>query len=1042
MPAADLVGELARLAKLKAQGHITQADYEVLRDQLLQAAASTTLPKADAKPEAAAPGQAAGTSTGGASGGENKGTEQAKRTSAFAPDVPTVRPAKVAAGWVLPTPAQLLAGGAAGQVDDGRLELQRSKIDETLQAFGIPAQVAELSHGPVFTQYLVGLAPQAARGSKRMRGQEIFGLIADIVDDLALALSGAAIRVQSPVPGTAFASIEVPNQHRAAVSLAACIDTPEYRAIKSPLALALGQDAAGHTVCADLATLPHLWIVGPSGAGKSTCLNAIVSGLLMANTPDQLRILAVDVVRVELGRFNGVPHLLAPVLNDLERTLKSVQWVVRELERRYSEFSARGARSIADFNRKAAAQLELAHWVVAIDGLSQLENSESSGLEAGLLYIAKRGQLVGIHLIVATHPQGPRAVKGSLQESFPARIEFGVELDDRNRGRTGNSSGQQGLLPRGEMHFMVAPMVPPVRAQCITMNDAEIDRLTAFWKAQDREREALRLAKEAAGADKPRAQPAVTPEPQAQLTPAAPAVAKGTDSAKGGNAAMGCLLLFACGMLFWVTQCSIFGSAAAPTPTPVPTVIPFELIAPRWERYKDEIVSKNVDGWYGWVSKIRAKSGKTEISIDLDAPDVFFSDTEIVFLVSNAVADGLAVDDSVRFSGIVSKAEKGALRGVSLWLVDAVIERAAVPTATATRTSVPTATEAASPTPMPSATASHTATAQATATRQPTDTAEPTFTPPADAGQAPLATNAPAQAGAGAKCAGSYMECLDRLVAAITNLSDHQQALPGNPELLLDGVWTPRLEQLRQELADSLAELKRLGAPAAYAKLHAHMTEAATKYVQAAGELVKFASDRIFERLERSSIGENEGNAAMEAANAELDRLLALKQSAATSTALAPAGSTTPAAAATAVQVATGAAQDYIIVEVPRIVGASIDAVDGLLGEPDDAFDWYPGDIAQLPLGGSERDYTVRSYTVWVLFNPKGIAQGVIVQVGLAADGYRLDKWPVILSRFGLGYTKAPDFNSSMALRWNNSNGYTIYLSGVPVDNLEIMKRP
>ncbi len=180
----------------------------------------------------------------------------------------------------------------------------------------------------------------------------------------------------------------------------------------------------------------------------------------------------------------------------------------------------------------------------------------------------------------------------------------------------------------------------------------------------------------------------------------------------------------------------------------------------------------------------------------------------------------------------------------------------------------------------------------------------------------------------------------------------------------------------------------------------------------------------------------------MEAANAELDRLLALKQSAATSTALAPAGSATPAAAATAAPDASGAAQDYIIVDVPRIVGASIDAVDGLLGEPDDAFEWYPGSIAQLPLGGSERDYTVRSYTVWVLFDPQGIAKGIIVQVGLAADGYPLDKWPVILSRFGLGYTKAPDFKSSMGLRWNNSNGYTIYMSGVPVDNLEIMKRP
>ena len=847
MPAAGAGTELERLAKLHTQGLITEAEYQVLRDRLLLAGEGTVRLEPVAKPAVAVPRQTFG--TGAASGVESYGGEGPYVVSRRH----LVKGETVAAEWVLPSPAQVLAEHMPRILDDGRLELHRSKIDEMLGAFGIPAQVAEVKHGPAFTQYLVGVAPEAAMGRKRVSARVIVNQIADLADDLAVALSGAVVRVLSPVPGTVFASIEVAKQQRLAVPLVECIDTPEYRAVKSPLALVLGQDAAGRTVCADLATLPHLWIVGPSGSGTSTCLNSIIAGLLMANTPDQLRLLALDAVRVELGRFNGLPHLLAPVVTDPERALKSVQWVVRELENRYRKFADEGVRNLAEFNRKAAAKSDapLANWVVAIDGLAQLVNAESSGLEAGLLYITSRGQAVGVHLVVATHPQGPRASKSGLQAGFPARIEFAVVINERTQERSSTRSGAQASLMRGEMQFVSAPAAIPLRAQCGTISDTEIDNLTSFWRKQDRAREADKLRKlglltraqseELAVASKPveaTVKPAAgsgTPwdalrvqqesvadradliaqasvlakkyrtvsarlfqrklklgypraarlmdeleklgvvgreqsgdktrevllhddddvleqngvvGPAAQLVPAAPPavppVEKATENAKDGNSAIGCLGLILCGILLWAALSSFFGTvtAPAPTPTPIPTVIPFSLIAPRWEEYKDEILSKNVDGWYGWVSKIRVKSGQTEISIDLDAPDVFFSDTEIVLLVSNSVAEGLLVDDSVRFSGIVSKADKRTLAGVSLWLDNARVERAVAPRPTATRTSAPTATAVPTHTAQATSTAQPTATRLATGTATVTATREPAPTPTALASLAPVTASA------------------------------------------------------------------------------------------------------------------------------------------------------------------------------------------------------------------------------------------------------------------------------------------------------------
>ena len=398
------------------------------------------------------------------------------------------------ADWVPPLIEEILDPGTVA-VADKEFDIQRSRlIEETLGSFGAPANVKEVNHGPTVTQYGVEPDFMPARAGKRTKVK--VNKIAALAGDLALALAAPSIRIQAPVPGKGFVGIEVPNKHATVVALRDSMESPEYRKVKSSLALALGQDVSGRAVCADLTTMPHLLIAGTTGSGKSVCVNGIITSLLLNNTPDQLRILMVDPKRVELTTYNGIPHLLAPVVTDLERVVKSLQWIAREMENRYSKFAQFGARNIVDFNAKAPARDEhlLPYWVVIIDELADLMMLAPDEVERLLARLAQMARATGIHLLIATQRPSVDVVTGLIKANFPARIAFAVASSIDSRVILDHSGAEQ-LLGRGDMLFLAPDASAPQRIQGVFVSDAEIQKLVAYWREQDREREAGKLRK-------------------------------------------------------------------------------------------------------------------------------------------------------------------------------------------------------------------------------------------------------------------------------------------------------------------------------------------------------------------------------------------------------------------------------------------------------------------------------------------------------------------------------------------------------------------
>lgn len=398
------------------------------------------------------------------------------------------------ADWALPPIAEILDPGTVAVADEEFDEQRSHLIEETLESFGAPARVVEVNRGPTVTQYGVEPDFMPARGGKRTKVK--VNKISALAGDLALALAAPSIRIQAPVPGKGFVGIEVPNKHGTVVALRDSMETPEYRKVKSSLALAFGQDVSGRAVCADLTTMPHLLIAGTTGSGKSVCVNGIITSLLLNNTPDQLRILMVDPKRVELTTYNGIPHLLAPVVTDLERVVKSLQWVAREMENRYTKFAQFGARNIVDFNAKAPARDEhlLPYWVVIIDELADLMMLAPDEVERLLARLAQMARATGIHLMIATQRPSVDVVTGLIKANFPARIAFAVASSIDSRVILDHSGAEQ-LLGRGDMLFLAPDASAPQRIQGVFVSDAEIQKLVAYWREQDREREAGKLRK-------------------------------------------------------------------------------------------------------------------------------------------------------------------------------------------------------------------------------------------------------------------------------------------------------------------------------------------------------------------------------------------------------------------------------------------------------------------------------------------------------------------------------------------------------------------
>ena len=381
--------------------------------------------------------------------------------------------------WVLPHVPDILNIGVDIEPNE-EFDKHRAKvIEDTLESFGAPGHVVEINRGPTITQF--GVEPDfiEVRGQKR---RVRVSKITSLADDLALAMAAKRIRMEAPVPGKGYIGIEVPNEEISLVALRDAIQSPDYQKKQSPLRFALGRDVSGKAIAADLADMPHLLVAGTTGSGKSVCVNSLISCFLLHNTPDDLRMIMVDPKRVELSGYDGIPHLLAPVVVDLERVVGVLQWVSREMDQRYHKFSEQGARHIIDYNKKILRQggTKLPYLVVIIDELADLMMLAPAETEKAITRLAQLARATGIHLIISTQRPSTNVVTGLIKANFPARIAFATASGVDSRVIL-DQPGAETLLGRGDMLFQAPDAAAPVRLQGVFVSDTEIDKLVKYW---------------------------------------------------------------------------------------------------------------------------------------------------------------------------------------------------------------------------------------------------------------------------------------------------------------------------------------------------------------------------------------------------------------------------------------------------------------------------------------------------------------------------------------------------------------------------------
>ncbi|TSC59061.1 MAG: DNA segregation ATPase FtsK/SpoIIIE, S-DNA-T family [Candidatus Peregrinibacteria bacterium Greene0416_62] len=352
-------------------------------------------------------------------------------------------------------------------VDDEELKVQARGIEEKLREFGIEVTMRDAHPGPTVTQFTL----------KPSEGVKISS-IETLKNDLALALAAESLRIEAPIPGKSLVGIEMPNRIRTVVHLKEILESPEFSQSTSPLTLPLGRDVSGNAVVAALEDMPHLLIAGATGSGKSVCMNTFLTSLLFQNAPDQLKFILVDPKRVELMPYDGIPHLLTPVITEAEKALQALRWAVAEMGRRLHRFSEVGAKNLAEYNEKQEEEsTTLPRIIIVIDELADLMMRQyRKDTEMMIARIAQMARATGMHLVIATQRPSVDVITGLIKANIPTRIAFRVvsAVDSRT---IIDSIGAEDLLGKGDMLYMTAATQKPVRIQGIFISTKETERV-------------------------------------------------------------------------------------------------------------------------------------------------------------------------------------------------------------------------------------------------------------------------------------------------------------------------------------------------------------------------------------------------------------------------------------------------------------------------------------------------------------------------------------------------------------------------------------
>lgn len=343
-------------------------------------------------------------------------------------------------------------------------------IRKTLAAFGIPVESAGHATGPTVTQYMV----KPAEGIKVAR-------IVGLQNDLALALAAQSLRIEAPIPGKPYVGIEVPNQSVAMVGMREMLESKEFRDRKNALHFILGKDVSGKASLADISKMPHALVAGATGSGKSIFLNVLITSLLYTNRPDELKFIMVDPKRVEMQMYNGIPHLLTPVITEIGEAVNALKWCVREMTRRYSLLPAANAKNLADYNARVSQEEKLPVVVFVIDELADLMMTSKNEIEGPIVRLCQMARAVGIHLVLATQRPSVDVITGLIKANVPARIAFAVASAVDSKTIL-DQVGAERLLGRGDMLFSTSELPQPRRVQGAFVSDQEIVKVVDFLK--------------------------------------------------------------------------------------------------------------------------------------------------------------------------------------------------------------------------------------------------------------------------------------------------------------------------------------------------------------------------------------------------------------------------------------------------------------------------------------------------------------------------------------------------------------------------------